>query len=361
MGSGWTVLQALDGSSDPKAILEGDGVPEPGVLIDQLAAALAAIHSIELEGGAIPGLPEVDDPLAGLREWHERLGEPHPAFELAFAALAVEPPPRLRRTVVHGDFRMGNLMVGRAGLTGVLDWELAHAGDPVEDLGWLCVPAWRFTRPRPAGGRSGHARGAARRHTSATAASASIPRRCAWWELAGTLRWGVICVMQAFSHSRGARRSVEHAVIGRRACEVEWDLLELLGVPLAGERGPEPPATAGGRPPRSPAARPSHGARAPAGLPRGARRRRPAAAAGTRGLPAAGRAARARDRGRELEHSAEHAALHAAALASVGCRDERELALRDPRATRSTSATRGCWRRSATPCARSSRWPTPPI
>ncbi len=342
MGSGWTVLQALEGSSDPKAILAGEGVPEPGLLIDQLASALAAIHRIALDGDAIPGLPEVEDPLAGLQEWHERLGEPHPAFELAFVALALEPPPALRRTVVHGDFRMGNLMVGEQGLTGVLDWELAHAGDPVEDLGWLCVPAWRFTRrERPAAGLGTRAEllAAYERHSGVVVDPAAL----AWWELAGTLRWGVICVMQAFSHLSGARRSVEHAVIGRRACEVEWDLLELLGVPLAGEAAASPSAVPGERVP----------AAAPVAL-----HDRPTAlellqasreALGDDVLPQLqGRAAfqlrvvlRALGIvGRELEHAAEHAALHAAALASVGCKDEGELALgirerrldaRDPR------------------------------
>ncbi len=168
------------------------------------------------------------------------------------------------------------------------------------------------------------------------------PEALAWWELAGTLRWGVICVMQAFSHLSGARRSVEHAVIGRRACEVEWDLLELLGVPLAGELAPMPPAT-------------------PAAAPAVALHDRPTAlellhasreALGDDVLPQLqGRAAfqlrvvlRALGIvGRELEHSAEHAALHAAALASVGCRDERELALaiREQRARRARSAGAG--------------------
>ena len=112
-------------------------------------------------------------------------------------------------------------------MTGVLDWELAHLGDPVEDLGWLCVPAWRFARPDLAAAGLGTREqllAAYARHAGVEVPIAELR----WWELAGTLRWGVICVMQAFTHLSGARRSVEHAVIGRRACEVEWDLLELL-------------------------------------------------------------------------------------------------------------------------------------
>jgi hypothetical protein len=134
---------------------------------------------------------------------------------------------------------MGNLMVHRESVSGVLDWELTHIGDPVEDLGWLCVPAWRFTRPDLAAaglGTRGELLAAYARHAGVAVPMAELRR----WELAGTLRWGVICVMQAFTHLSGARRSIEHAVIGRRACEVEWDLLELLDPPP--NASPEPAA-----------------------------------------------------------------------------------------------------------------------
>ena len=184
-------------------------------------------------------------------------------------------------------------MVGPQGLTGVLDWELAHAGDPVEDLGWVCVPAWRFARrDRPAAGLGTRAQllEAYERHSGV----AVDPAALSWWELAGTLRWGVICVMQAFSHLSGARRSVEHAVIGRRACEVEWDLLELLGVPLdeatAGRSAPssaQPVAALHDRPTAIELLHASRG---------GAGGRRPAPAGRACRVPAAGRAARARDR-----------------------------------------------------------------
>jgi aminoglycoside phosphotransferase (APT) family kinase protein len=322
LGSSWTVVEALGGTTEPKAILGGEGVPGPDELIDDLAAALASIHRMDLGGTAVPA---IEDPLALLREWHDRLGEPHPAFELAFRALESERPPAGRRTVVHGDFRMGNLMVGAEGLTGVLDWELTHAGDPVEDLGWLCVPAWRFERPdRPAAGLGTHEQllAAYERHAGVAVERAALR----WWELAGTLRWGVICVMQAFTHLSGARRSVEHAVIGRRACEVEWDLLRLLDERARGDRSLAARVAAQRRSPR-PALhdRPTavellEAARGALGddvLPR------------LEGRPAFQARVVLRALGivrRELEHEDEHRALHAAALASVGCADERELA-----------------------------------
>jgi aminoglycoside phosphotransferase (APT) family kinase protein len=320
LGRSWIVVGAIAGTTDPKEILAGNGVADAPHLIDSIAAALAAVHRM-------PADPElaapVDDPLEVLRRSYDDLGEPHPTFEIAFRALG-KSPPASRRTLVHGDFRMGNLMIGTDGVTGVLDWELAHLGDPVEDLGWLCVPAWRFGRPdRPAAGLGTREQltAAYERHSGNVVDSAALR----WWELAGTLRWGVICVMQAFTHLSGAASSIEHAVIGRRACEVEWDLLDLLDPHLAT---------------RAPALAPEH-----AGLgPRARLHDRPTAvellcaARGVLGddvLPLLeGRAAfqlRVTLRalgivGRELRHAEEHAAVHAAALARLGVADERELA-----------------------------------
>jgi aminoglycoside phosphotransferase (APT) family kinase protein len=129
-------------------------------------------------------------------------------------------------TLVHGDFRNGNLIVGADGLRAVLDWELAHIGDPLEDLGWLCVKSWRFGSPHRVGGfgdvdqlLDAYAQASGRRID---------PQALSWWEVMGTLRWGIICILQAANHLSGAVRSVELAAIGRRVCEVENDLLLLL-------------------------------------------------------------------------------------------------------------------------------------
>jgi aminoglycoside phosphotransferase (APT) family kinase protein len=321
LGASWIVMEEVRGTTDPAAILAGEGVPAPAELIESVAAALAAVHRMPADEGLVP---RVDDPLAQLRALHDRLGQPHPTFELAFRALGPDRAPA-QRTLVHGDFRVGNLMVAPGGVSAVLDWELAHVGDPLEDLGWLCVAAWRFTRPdRPAAGLGTREQLAAayERHSGVGVDLAAVRR----WELAGTLRWGVICVMQAFTHLSGASRSVEHAVIGRRACEVEWDLLEMLAdsEPAA---APQPSPRSGGRSPARAALhdRPTavellHAARGALGeevLPvlegRGAFQLRVA-------MRAMGMVAR------ELDHADEHAALRAAALARLGVADESELA-----------------------------------
>jgi aminoglycoside phosphotransferase (APT) family kinase protein len=160
------------------------------------------------------------------RDVLDLLGEPHPAFELGFRWLEANRPPPGPTSVVHGDFRHGNLIIGPDGIRAVLDWELVHAGDPMEDLGWLCVKAWRFGSPLPVGGFGGYDElFAAYAEESGTAVRSETVR---WWEVLGTLKWGVMCIMQANAHLSGASRSVELATIGRRVCENEHDLLSLL-------------------------------------------------------------------------------------------------------------------------------------
>jgi aminoglycoside phosphotransferase (APT) family kinase protein len=329
LGAAWTLLSSLPGTADPKQILVDAAAEDPRSesadkaleLLDGIAGALAAVHHMPAD----PALaPPVAEPLAQLRALYERLGEPHPTFELAFRVLGADRPPA-RRTIVHGDFRMGNLMVDGERVSGVLDWELTHIGDPVEDLGWLCVPAWRFTRPdRPAAGLGTREEllAAYERHAGFRVPMAELRR----WELAGTLRWGVICVMQAYTHLSGTRSSIEHAVIGRRACEVEWDLLELLdprssASPDAGALdGPVPPEVRPALHDRPTAIELLEAARAALGgnvLPE------------LSGRPAFELRVTLRALGivrRELERASEHAALHAAALGRLGVASERELA-----------------------------------
>ena len=139
---------------------------------------------------------------------------------------------------VHGDYRMGNFLVGPDGLRGVLDWELAHAGDPAEDIGWLCAPAWRFGGSGEVGGF-----GALDDLLAAYAdagGDAMTPARVHWWQVYATVKWATICALQASAHLSGATRSVELAAIGRRVCESEWDLFTLLGTPPPPTAGPVP-------------------------------------------------------------------------------------------------------------------------
>jgi aminoglycoside phosphotransferase (APT) family kinase protein len=137
--------------------------------------------------------------------------------------------------LVHGDYRMGNLIVDGSTLAAVLDWELVQNGEIYEDLAWFCIRAWRFGAPahRAAGGLGSIEDFL---HAYEQAGGTTVDRGAFhWWLVLATLRWGVICRYQAERHLSGQTRSVELAAIGRRVCETEWDLLSLLdkGAPEA--------------------------------------------------------------------------------------------------------------------------------
>ncbi len=165
----------------------------------------------------------------------EELGEPHPVFEMTRNWLLEHRPAEARRCLVHGDFRLGNLIVGATGLGAVIDWELAHVGDPMEDLGWLCVKAWRFGGANPVGGIG--TRADLFTAYEAAGGGAVDAEAVRWWEVLGTWKWGIMCVLQANAHRSGAVRSHELAAIGRRVCENEFDLLDPNGLDLFGLSG----------------------------------------------------------------------------------------------------------------------------
>lgn len=235
-GTPLVVMERVRGETIARRILRDDAYAQArSRLVAQCARALAALHSVDID--SVPGLAEPDQ----LSTWRNALdasGEPHPAFEIALRWLEAHRPTTHRRSVVHGDFRLGNLIVDVEGLAAVLDWELAHLGDPLEDLGWLCVKAWRFGGAQPVAGVGGYDEltGAYEQ-----ASGAGVHRDALhWWETLGTLKWGVICIMQAAKHLSGAVRSVELATIGRRVCENEWDVLDCIGLDAPGGGAPPP-------------------------------------------------------------------------------------------------------------------------
>ncbi len=190
-----------------------------------------------------PGYLPAPDPLASLRAQLAGFERASPVFELALRTLEAGRPPDRKPVIVHGDLRLGNLIVGPDSLLAVIDWELSHAGNPAEDLGWFCVKAWRFGADAPAAGLSSREELLA---AYRAAGGADItPDELRWWEIFGTLRWGVICMTQAQAHLSGAHRSVELAAVGRRVCEQEWDLLLLLAPDAAAQAAARRPRVTG--------------------------------------------------------------------------------------------------------------------
>ncbi|HEY0521711.1 MAG TPA: phosphotransferase family protein, partial [Ilumatobacteraceae bacterium] len=224
LGAAYMILTHIDGETTPRKILRDERFAKARRLLPaQLAKALVAVHSIDSR--SVPGLFDVDQ-IEHYRQVLDELGEPHPTFELALRWLEANRPRPTGDVVVHGDFRLGNFVVGDEGLRAVLDWELAHVGDPMEDLGWLCVKSWRFGSALPAAGLADYdelfaAYGAA----GGGAVDRDVVR---WWEVLGTMKWGIMCIAQAAAHRTGVTRSHELAAIGRRVCENEHDLFLAL-------------------------------------------------------------------------------------------------------------------------------------
>jgi aminoglycoside phosphotransferase (APT) family kinase protein len=237
--AGGLVMQRVRGEARPGRILREERYATArGRLVDEVARAAAALHGVALGevpavAAAAPGGPAPAAPLApaqaavaGLEAELDRIGEPHPALELGLRWLRLHLPDPVAPALVHGDFRLGNWIVDEAGLVAVLDWELCHAGDPAEDLGWMCIRSWRFgADDRAAAGCGGRDE---LLEAYAAAGGRAISRdELHFWEVYGNVRWGVITRIQA--SVAGDLRSLERAAIGRRTAEPEWDLLAMVG------------------------------------------------------------------------------------------------------------------------------------
>jgi aminoglycoside phosphotransferase (APT) family kinase protein len=227
MGMGF-IMERIAGATLPSKILRD---PELTCVLPQLAAQLgtiaAGIHRVSLSN--LPALPLLDaeHQLRLLQSQYQAQQEPRPVFELALRWLRARVPVTATPVLVHGDYRHGNLIIGARGIHAVLDWELAHRGDPLEDLAWLCLPPWRFGAiDLPVGG---FGRREALLEAYERAGNTRVDlERLSWWEMLGSLRWGLMCAGMTQTLRSGADRSIERAMIARRASESELDLMRLL-------------------------------------------------------------------------------------------------------------------------------------
>jgi aminoglycoside phosphotransferase (APT) family kinase protein len=208
---------------------------EPGFAVlrenfaSQCGEILARIHAMGGDPAAVPFLVHLDgaSQIALYRDVYDSFDFPVPALELAFRWALDNLPSSSRTTVTHGDFRMGNLICGEQHIHAVLDWELACVGEPMQDLGWLCVKTWRFGGARPVGGigRREDLFAAYQR----AAGTAVDPAAVHFWEVWGSVRWAVMCLIKGLAHRRDAlHRTVEAIAIGRRMEEPLFDFLESL-------------------------------------------------------------------------------------------------------------------------------------
>lgn len=227
LGTGF-VMQALAGETLPQKILRDPNLADArAALPAQLGAALAKLHALPVSDAPSVRRFSLDDHLAAFRKVLDEYGQPQPGFEYGLQWLHKRRPPEEAPVFAHGDYRMGNIMVDQKGLAGVLDWEVGHIGDRYIDLSWPSVRAWRFGRDATP------MAGVGQRETFFLAyedagGEAVDPTVAHYWEVLGTLRWGVMCMTIGEAFTSGRERSVEKAVIGRRVAETELDFLMMI-------------------------------------------------------------------------------------------------------------------------------------
>jgi aminoglycoside phosphotransferase (APT) family kinase protein len=204
----------------------------------QMGRTLAAIHAIDLEAHDLQAIlpkPDINQTPAHMLISQcetnlDQVGEPHPALELALRWLRQNgPPPPERLVLLHGDYRLGNVVVDEQGLAGILDWEFAHIGDPAQDLAWPLVRAWRFKVDHLHFGGVAPAEPFLQAYREA-GGYVVASEQLFYWEVLGNVLWAIVTLNQARRHLSGQEPNLEFASLGRLCAEVEYEILSLIGI-----------------------------------------------------------------------------------------------------------------------------------
>ncbi|HZR94325.1 MAG TPA: phosphotransferase family protein [Gaiellaceae bacterium] len=218
------VMERVEGETIGRRIVRKAELEHARFLLPvQMAEELAKIH--EIPRARVPFLQ--DARLERMIEELDEVGEPRPAIELGLWWLRENRPAAREPVVVHGDYRIGNLVVDEQGLRGVLDWEFAHVDDPVRDLAFSLVRAWRFGVPEKRLGGVGDVGEYLETYNTMTGREVTLDELF-YWEVAGNVGWAIGCLTQMQRHLSGRDRSVELATLGRLGAEVEYEIVHLL-------------------------------------------------------------------------------------------------------------------------------------
>lgn len=230
LGEGF-LMEWLDGETLGARIVR---LPELAELRPKLAfecgRIAARIHAIDLEAAGLRQALAVTKPAEFIERTWERYRQfptPQPMIDYAGRWLLDHLPEAHELKLVHNDFRNGNLMVNADGIVAVLDWETAHIGDPMRDLGWICTNSWRFGRTELPVGGFGHYEELFAGYESESGIRVD-PERVRFWEAFGSFWWAVGCLGMAEHYRSGPDSSVERPAIGRRTSECQVDLVNLL-------------------------------------------------------------------------------------------------------------------------------------
>ncbi|MEO3428760.1 phosphotransferase [Pelagibius sp. CAU 1746] len=227
------LMARVDGLAlGPKVVKDRTWGGDRRALLEDLGVQLGRIHKITPQTHDFPFLEAAPEnsaraALDALRRHLDALGRRFPVLEWGMAWLDRNIPGEQGDVVLsHRDFRTGNLMLNADGLAAILDWEFAGWSDPAEDIGWFSAACWRFSRRDLDGGGLGALEDFLRGYRRETGRGID-PDRLAFWQAYAHLRWAVIALQQGERFLSGAEEAIEPALIGRRAVEMEWDLLTL--------------------------------------------------------------------------------------------------------------------------------------
>ena len=222
------IMNFVEGESIARKILRDKEYKKAlPILAYQCGEAIARIHNVDINNFSFLPKKPAEDQLEDLYSTYQSFEQPSPVFEYAYLWLKEQDFGNFQESLVHGDFRLGNIIVNADGLQSIIDWELAHIGNPLQDLGWVCGNSWRFGKNDKVVGGFGELEDLLEGYNSVSKLKVNKEMvRC--WQVFGTFRWGVICLIQAYAHLNGTTNSIEKAAIGRRVSETEIDIVDLL-------------------------------------------------------------------------------------------------------------------------------------
>ena len=222
------IMHFVEGESIARKILRDKEYKKAlPILAYQCGEAIAKIHNVDINNFSFLPKKPAEDQLEDLYSTYQSFEQPSPVFEYAYLWLKEQDFSNFQESLVHGDFRLGNIIVNADGLQSIIDWELAHIGNPLQDLGWVCGNSWRFGKNDKVVGGFGELEDLLEGYNSISKLKVNKEMvKC--WQVFGTFRWGVICLIQAYAHLNGTINSIEKAAIGRRVSETEIDIVDLL-------------------------------------------------------------------------------------------------------------------------------------
>ena len=228
------VMERLPGATDARTLATSpEWADVRPAIARQKAEILARIHAFDIDR-----LPSLERPASReacasheVARWERTLREdalePQPALEMALSWLKRRlPPPPERLALVHADYRTGNFLYDRSGITGILDWEMAHAGDPIEDIGWVCVKSWRWAGDERVGGLCGRDEFIAMYEE---AGGVKVGRDALkFWEVLGNVKLAVIFITATKAVVQGQTPDLLLAVTSFINPGIEAEIMELI-------------------------------------------------------------------------------------------------------------------------------------